>query len=31
MGEWFKEQFNSLLSSVKKTVEPLRKGKGVEV
>ena len=29
IGEWFKEQFGRLLSSVKRTVEPLRRGKGM--
>jgi len=29
IGEWFKEQFGRLFSSVKRTVEPLRKGKGM--
>ena len=29
IGEWFKEQFDRLFSSVKRTVEPLRRGKGV--
>ena len=29
VGEWFKEQFDRLFSSVKRTVEPLRRGKGV--
>ena len=29
IGEWFREQFNRLFSSVKKTVEPLRIGKGM--
>ena len=29
IGEWFKEQFNRLFSSVRKTVEPLRRGKGM--
>ena len=28
IGEWFREQFGRLFSSVKKTVEPLRRGKG---
>ena len=28
-GEWFKEQFGRLFSSVKRTVEPLRRGKGM--
>ena len=28
IGEWFREQFDRLFSSVKKTVEPLRRGKG---
>lgn len=27
IGEWFKEQFDRLFSSVKRTVEPLRRGK----
>ena len=31
IGEWFKEQFNRLFSSVKKTVEPLRRGKGMRL
>lgn len=29
IGEWFKEQFGRLFSSVKRTVEPLRRGKGM--
>ena len=29
IGEWFKEQFGRLFSSLKRTVEPLRKGKGM--
>lgn len=29
IGEWFKEQFNKLFSSIRRTVEPLRKGKGI--
>ena len=29
IGEWFKEQFSRLFSSVKRTVEPLRRGKGM--
>lgn len=29
IGEWFKEQFDRLFSSVKRTVEPLRRGKDV--
>ena len=29
IGEWFKEQFCRLFSSVKRTVEPLRRGKGM--
>ena len=29
IGEWFREQFGRLFSSVKRTVEPLRKGKGM--
>ena len=29
IGEWFREQFNRLFSSVKRTVEPLRIGKGM--
>ena len=29
IGEWFKEQFGRLFSSVKRTVEPLRRGKGL--
>ena len=29
IGEWFKEQFDRLFSSVKRMVEPLRRGKGV--
>ena len=28
-GEWFKEQFGRLFTSVKRTVEPLRRGKGM--
>ena len=28
IGEWFREQFGRLFSSVKKTVDPLRRGKG---
>ena len=31
IGEWFKEQFGRLFSSVKRTVEPLRRGKGMGV
>ena len=31
IGEWFKEQFDRLFSSVKRTVEPLRRGKGVRL
>ena len=31
IGEWFKEQFGRLFSSVKRTVEPLRRGKGMEL
>ena len=29
IGEWFKEQFGRLFSSVKRTIEPLRIGKGM--
>ena len=29
IGEWFKEQFNKLFSSVRRTVTPLKKGKGM--
>ena len=29
IGEWFKELFGRLFSSVKRTVEPLRRGKGM--
>ena len=29
ISEWFKEQFDRLFSSVKRTVEPLRRGKGM--
>lgn len=29
IGEWFKEQFNKLFSSVRRTVAPLKKGKGM--
>lgn len=29
IGEWFKEQFGRLFSSVKRTVEPLRRDKGM--
>lgn len=29
IGEWFREQFGRLCSSVKRTVEPLRRGKGL--
>ena len=29
IGEWFREQFNRLFSSVRRTVEPLRRGKGM--
>ena len=29
IGEWFREQFGRLFSSVKKTVKPLRIGKGM--
>lgn len=29
IGEWFKEQFGRLFSSLKRTVEPLRKGKSM--
>ena len=29
IGEWFKEQFNRLFLSVRRTIEPLRKGKGM--
>ena len=31
IGEWFKELFGRLFSSVKRTVEPLRRGKGMEL
>ena len=31
IGEWFKEQFNKLFSSVRRTVAPLKKGKGMEL
>lgn len=29
IGEWFREQFNRLYSSVRRTIEPLRRGKGM--
>ena len=29
LGEWFKEQFGRLFSSIRRTVEPLRRGKGM--
>ena len=29
IGEWFKEQFGRLFSSIRRTVEPLRRGKGL--
>ena len=29
IGEWFKEQFDKLFSSIRRTVTPLRKGKGL--
>ena len=29
IGEWFREQFDKLFSSIRRTVEPLRKGKGI--
>lgn len=29
IGEWFREQSNKLYSSIRRTVEPLRKGKGM--
>ena len=29
IGEWFKEQFDKLFSSIRRTVTPLRKGKGI--
>ena len=29
IGEWFKEQFNRLFSSIRRTVEPYRKGKSM--
>lgn len=29
IGEWFKEQFNRLFSSIRRTVEPYRKDKGM--
>jgi len=29
IGEWFKEQFDRQLSSVRRTVTPPRKGKGI--
>lgn len=29
IGEWFKEQFSKLFSSIRKTVEPLRRNKGI--
>ena len=29
IGEWFKKLFGRLFSSVKRTVEPLRRGKGM--
>ena len=29
IGEWFKEQFNRLFSSIMRTVEPLRRCKGM--
>ena len=31
IGEWFKEQFGRLFSSVKRTVEPLRRDKGMRL
>ena len=31
IGEWFKEQFNKLSSSIRRTVAPHRKGKGLEL
>lgn len=31
IGEWFKEQFNKLFSSVRRTVAPLKKGKGMRL
>ena len=30
IGEWFKEQFDRLFSSIRRTVEPLRRGKGMD-
>ena len=29
IGEWFKEQFGRLFSSIKRAVEPLRRSKGM--
>ena len=29
IGEWFKEQFNKMFSSIRRTVTPYRKGKGL--
>ena len=29
IGEWFREQFGRLFSSIRRTVEPLRRGKGM--
>ena len=29
IGEWFKEQFDRLFSSIRKAVMPLKKGKGL--
>lgn len=31
IGEWFKEQVNRLFSSIRRTVEPIRRGKGMEL
>ena len=31
IGEWFKEQFDKLFSSIRRTVEPHRKGKGLKL
>ena len=29
MGEWVKEQFDRLFSTIRRTVEPLRRSKGM--
>ena len=31
IGEWFKEQFNKLFSSIRQTVTPHRKDKGLRI